>query len=492
MARNNIVVTSKIDQAVSGSHTAPIAMRETLYQIAKNLQLQGQVSNTGNKNVPGESVAAVSLLGSTYIVQITLPGTQSPASILQGVQAKQAATQASNTTAITAVYNQIQAATTPRFDAGSNLHQYGGDTGSAQAYWSIDDLGSGQYYFRTRQSFDGVNWNLWKLANGGKPLGGRGESVTVEDVVNGVAAVFALPAKEVVTFVSGLCGNGGSFTLPENLYTSAMMAIAAPNGFGNTGHPAHGIEECDIKIASGPTTGLIGPPDFPTLVTMLYQDDSGNHWQGSANIFAFAFDPLGANVTLVTTVSGPWAIFQLPGGGKLAVGSGNAADGVTVTLPAGFSMTNAQAAVSPQSGFSSPNNAHGVQSCSIDTAGLISMTFQDGSGNVWSGVAQYLIFAYSPGLLLNAGFLEINTPGGSQVALGSGSAASGTRITLPSGYDWTRALVFASPRTFNNTGHPMHGVAVCSADRGFLQLAYQDGEGNTWDGDLNWMVFAWQ
>jgi hypothetical protein len=442
--------------------------------------------------VPGESVATVSLLGSTYIVQITLPGTQSPASILQGVQAKQAATQASNTTAITAVYNQIQAATTPRFDAGSNLHQYGGDTGSAQAYWSIDDLGSGQYYFRTRQSFDGVNWNLWKLANGGKPLGGRGESVTVEDVVNGVAAVFALPAKEVVTFVSGLCANGGTFTLPENLYTSAMMAIAAPNGFGNTGHPAHGIEECDIQIASGPGTGLIGPPDFPTLVTMLYQDDSGNQWQGSANIFAFAFDPLGTNVTLVTTVSGPWAVFQLPGGGKLAVGSGNAADGVTVTLPAGFSMANAQAVTSPQSGFSSPNNAHGIQSCSIDAAGLISMTFQDGSGNVWSGVAQYLIFAYSPGLLLNAGFLEINTPGGSQVALGSGNAASGTRITLPSGYDWTRALVFASPRTFNNTGHPMHGVAVCSADRGFLQLAYQDGEGNTWDGDLNWMVFAWQ
>jgi hypothetical protein len=488
VAKNNVVDTSKINQA-AGSN---MDLRSTLYQIAKNLQLSSTVSNTASKNVPGESVAAVSLLGGSYIVQLTLPGTQSPASVLQGVQAAQVATQASNTVAITAVYNQIQAATTPRFDAGSNLHQYGGDTGSAQAYWSIDDLGSGQYYFRTRQSFDGVNWNLWKLANGGKPLGGRGESVTVEDVVNGVAAVFVLPAKETVAFVSGLCSNGGSYTLPDNLYTSAMMAIAGPNGFKDTGHPSHGIEQCDIKIQSAPASGLIGPPDFPTLVTMLYQDDSGNEWQGSANIFCFAFDPLGTNVSMVKTASADWAVFQLPGGGKLAVGAGNAADGATVALPAGFSMANAQAVTSPQSGFSSPNDAHGIESCSIDNTGLVSMTFQDGSGNVWPGVAQFLIFAYSPGLLLNAGFLEINTPGGSQVALGSGHAASGTRIALPAGYDWSKALVFAAPRTFNDTGHPMHGVSVCSADRGFLQLAYQDGEGNTWSGDISWMVFAWQ
>lgn len=488
MAKNNVVDTSKINQAAGGN----MDLRTTLYQMAKNLQLSATVSNTASKNVPGESVAAVSLLGGSYIVQLTLPGTQSPASVLQNVQAAKAATQASNTTAITAVYNQIQAATTPRFDAGSNLHQYGGSTGSAQVYWSIDDLGSGQYYFRTRQSFDGVNWNLWKLANGGKPLGGRGESVTVEQVVNGVGAVFALPGKETVAFISGLCNNGDGFSMPENLYTSAMFAIAGPNGFRDTGHPSHGIEQCDVEIETGPSQGLIGPPDFPTLVTMLYQDDSNNEWQGSANIFAFAFDPLGTNVTPVTTSSGTWAVFQLPGGGLLAVGSGNAADGTTVVLPGGFTMANAQAVTSPQSGFSAPNDAHGVQSCSIDNTGLISMTFQDGSGNVWPGVAQYLILAYSPGLLLNAGFLEINLPGGSQCAIGSGSAASGTRIALPAGYSWSNSLVFATPSTFNDTGHPMHGVSVCSADRGFLQLAYQDGEGNTWDGDVNWMVFTWQ
>lgn len=489
MARNYVVETSKIDQAAGGSKTA---MRETLYQIAKNIQLQGQVTSTQPKSTPGESVAQVSLLGTSYIVQLTLPGTSAPASVLQSVQAAKKQTAQSNTVAITAVYNQIQAATTPRFDAGSDLHQYGGNTGSTQVFWSIDDLGSGQFYFRTRQSFDGVNWNLWKLANGGKPVGGRGEAVTTETVTNGVAAIFALSGRETVAMIAGLCNNGDSFSLPVNLYTSAMMALAGPNGVRDTGHPAHGIEECDIQIENLPTNGLIGPADFPPIVTMLYEDGSGNEWQGSANFFAFAFDPLGSNVTMVKTAGGTWAIFTLAGGGMLAVSAGNAADGATIAVPPGFTFANAQFAVSPQSGQDPANQAHGVFSCSISAGGVVAMTFQDGSGNNWPGVAQYLVFAYSPGLLISGGFLELNLPGGSQAAIGSGHAASGTRITLPAGYDWTKALVFASPRTFNDTGHPMHGIANCSADRGFLQLAYIDGSGNTWDGDVNWLVFCWQ
>jgi hypothetical protein len=487
MAKNNVIVTSKIEAASAGN----MQLKETLYQIAKNLQLSATVQNTSNKNTPGEAVATVSALGSSYIVQLVLPGTLSPTSVLQGVQAAAAQTQQSNTTGITAVYHQIQAATTPRFDAGSDLHQYGGNTGSVQLYWNITDLPTGQYYFRSRSSFDGQNWNLWKLANGGKPVGGRGESVTQETVVNGVSAVFTLPGKELVAFVAGLANNGDSFTLPENLYSSAMMAIAGPNGYKDTGHPSHGVQECDILIQDlGEST--TGPADFPISVGMLYQDGSGNSWAGSANFFAFAFDPLGTNVSLVVAGLTNWAVFTLPGGGKMAVGAGNAADGTTITLPPNFAWADAQFVASPQNGYSAPNEAHGVFACSISGTGVVSMSFKDGVGNVWTGTAQYLVIAFSPGLLDASGFHEINTPGGSQVAIGSGTAASGTVIGLPAGYDWSKALVFVTPSSFVDTGHPFHGIANCSANRGIVQAVYQDGEGNTWYAGVNWMVFAWQ
>lgn len=488
MAKNNVVVTSKIEQAAGGN----MQLKETLYQFAKNLQLSATVANTGGKNVPGEAVATVSVLGSTYIVQLVLPGTLAATSVLQGVQAKQQETQQSNTTGITAVYHQIQAATTPRFDAGSDLHAYGGNTGSVQVYWSITDLPTGQYYFRTRSSFDGQNWNIWKLANGGKPVGARGESVTVENVTNGVSAVFTLPGKELVAFVAGIANNGDSFTLPENLYSSAMMAIAGPNGYKDTGHPSHGVQECDILIQDlGEST--IGPPDFPINLAMLYQDGSGNSWSGSANFFAFAFDPLGTNVSLVIAGSTNWAVFTLPGGGMMAVGAGTAPDGTQLFMPPNFAWADTQRIASPQSGYDPANEAHGVNTCGVSATGVVSMSFKDGVGNVWTGAAQYLVFAFSPGLLTSSGFHEINTPGGSQVAIGSGSATSGTAITLPTGgaYDWTKALVFATPKSFVDTGHPFHGVQNCSANRGILSLAYQDGEGNTWYGDLNWMVFCW-
>lgn len=489
MGKLTNIPTQKIDAAARGEQSAT---KEVLYALAKNIVLQNQVTSTQTKNAPPQAASTVSALKGNYIVQILRPGAQTPSSALQATQAAKAQTQTSVVQNITPVYHQIQAAQSPRFDAGSNVTTFGGDNGSTQTYWTITSLGAGQWYFRIRSSYDGTNWNLWRNSNGGKALNGRAESVTAETVLNGVAAVFQLPGTEVVSFIAGLVDDGGSFTLPENLFTSAMQAISGPNGFRNTGHPSHGIKLCDIAIADpGTSAGLIGPPDFPTVVGMQYGDNSGNTWFGSANFLAFAYDPLGNNVAQYAVPQGNWAIFTLPGGAQLAVGSGFQTDGGSFALPPGFSSSNMQAIASPKTGFSAPNDAHGVFACSI-TGTTVAMQFKDGSGNVWSGDAHWFAVVYSPGLRIDTGFLILQTPGGSLVAIGSGTGPSFSAIPLPPGFSFAQSLIMTSPATFNDAGHPMHGVAQCSANNGLLNLSYQDGEGNSWDGNVNWFCFAWQ
>lgn len=74
----------------------------------------------------------------------------------------------------------------------------------------------------------------------------------------------------------GVTANGDSFTIPPGFDPNNMVFIASPNGYTETGHPAHGILNCSV------TPGT-------TRVNMIYADASGNQWGGNANWFAFGW-----------------------------------------------------------------------------------------------------------------------------------------------------------------------------------------------------------
>jgi hypothetical protein len=473
----------KIIDASGGNNS----LRQILTSIAQVQQQQASVSNTGTKNAPPQLKGQVSYLTPNYIIELTLPGAQSPTSVLQ---AQQIASSLSPQTNVTPIYNQIQAATSPSFSESSNVTLYGGNTGSTMTYWTIADLAAGQWYFRFRSSYDGVNWNQWKNANGGKALNGTAESVTVEPVTNGVAAVFQLPGSETVAFVAGLVADQGTFSLPEYLFTGSMAAISSPNGYQETGNDAHGWN-CSIGYNGTPPSGA---QTSPPVVLMEYSDGSHDTWSGSANIFAFAWNPLGTNWSYYRVTQGGWGIFTLGGGAQIAIGSGVVNDGGNIELPPGFSSANWQVVASANSGFSSGNHAHGVV-CSV-AGTTVTSEFHDGSGNVWSATATWFAVAYLAGMPVTAvtggSFVVLNTPGGSKIAIGSGNVASSSGFTLPAGFNFTNSLVFAAPSSYNDTGNPMHGVAVCGADLGRALLRYQDGQGDTWDGNVGWFCFAWQ
>lgn len=512
MSQINVIPQQKIDAAVKGDQQA---MREILKGLANTTGLQTTVTNTGGKNVPMQGKASVSFLNSTYIVQIQNPGAVSPTSALQAAQAGAAATLNTNVAPVTPIYYQIRVGTSPAFSISSNVQVFGGDTGSTQTYWELSGLGSGRFYFQIRSSYDGVNWNLWRNANGGQTITPGISGVTTEQRNNALWAAFTLPGGELCAFGAGFVADGGSFDVAENLYTSAMLAIPGPNGFTQTGNLSHGIRQNAIAIAT-PTVpqGLTGPADYPTVVGEKYEDGEGHIWSGDANIFGFAFDPLGTNVVLYSTPQGVWAVFTLPGGAQMAVGAGVVPNGTALVPPTAaqgsvpvnsagrvppggldwIAGSDLLGIVTPNNAFSSGNHAHGVNQSGF-TGLTVTATFEDGEGHIWGGTVNWFAVAFSPGInfetVTGGKFAVFDLPGGTKVGIGNWSVPSGTSFGLPVGFSAENTVSIAVPAGLNDTGHAMSGVARCDVVGTLANLAYQDGAANFWTGQVAGFTFCW-
>lgn len=499
MAQINVIPTSKITDASQGNES----LREILNALANTSNLQLTATNTAGKNAPPKVKATVSFLQSAYIVQITNPGAISPVSGLQANQAKQNANLQSNIAPVTAIYHQIRAATSPRFSISDNVQTFGGDTGSTQTYWEISSLGTGRFYFQVRSSYDGATWNLWSNANGGQTITGGLTGVTVEQTTNGVFALFSLPGSQLVSFGAGFGFDGDPFGVPSELYTSAMQAIAGPNGFAfQPSNLAHGIIADAVALqVPNPQPPTSGPPDFPAVIAMQYEDGSDNIWKGSANVFAFCYDPLGTNVTEETTGDGIWVNMILPGGANISIGTGVTADGGNVALPSSMPWVNPSnwvSIVSPALGFNPTRQARGItQSKLLGTT--MHCEFEDTTNHVWSSTGNWFIVSWTPGLptvgVAGGTFLILTLPDGSRCCIGAGSGANNSSMSLPSGFTSDKQLTIATPASADATSHPMSGVYKCDVNAltgNQLQLTYTDTQGNYWFGNVNWMCFAWE
>ena len=495
MAQVNVIPTQKIEDAAQGNQN----LREILQALAATTNSQQQVTGTtSSANVPPQCKAQVSYLTGSYVVEIQNPGAVAPTSSLQAAQASGGATAATNTQPVTPIYHQIRCATSPQFNISSNVQVFGGTTGSTQTYWTLTNLGSGRFYFQIRSSYDGVNFNLWRNANGGQTITSQPDGVTVEATTNAVFGLFELPGRQLVAFGAGLASNGNTFGVPTQLYTSAMQAITGPDGYvPQPSNLAHGIVANGISLV-GSAAAISGPPDFPTLITQLYQDGEGHQWSGTASIFAMCYDPLGGNVTEQTIAGGVWVDFVLPGGAHLTVGTGVTADGEAIVLPTKMPwVTEASlvSIVSPADGFNPDDQAHGIANAAID--GLtMNCGFADGSGNRWPATGNWFAVSISAGFpvatVANGQWIVINLPSGTKVAIGAGNAPSGTAFGLPAGFTTENMLAIATPASFNDSGHPMAGVFSCGITGSTGNLVYSDTENNMWDGNYNWMGFAWK
>lgn len=509
----------KIDSAAQGNASS---LREVLQQIS---QVAGEtqtvigttptqtVVGQPNRNapVPPQATGTVSLLQKSYILQIVNPGATSPISSIQAAAAGQAATATTNLQAVKSIYHQIRASTSPAFNVNSNTQVFGGDTGSAQTNYTLTGLGTGRWYFQFRSTYDGINFNTWRNINQGTSI----SEITVEGETNAVWTVFTLPGNETIGVGQGFGSDGAEIGLPQNsLYTSAMFSIVTPNGYNTLPPQVNNIATSEIVLQKpvGPSS-VVGVPDYPALISMKYGDRNfpQSLYSGNANFFGIAFDPTGINTTVYDSSDGvsSWVVITLPGGAKIAFGSGQTPDGGTIYVPTETPwLTAANLLTIPtiQGGGGNGHAASGVKVCAIQGL-VVEAQYSDipNGSSTWSGVANWIGVAWTPGLITQtvAGpgkFVIINLADGNQIAFGANGGSitsdvlpSGSSFALPTGFTTDQMLVIASPWGYSGSGtNELHAIATCDISGTTGNLRYVDASGNSWGGWLNWFAFCWR
>lgn len=505
----NVIPDQKIVPAAAGNK----ALQELLKALADTVNQQQTVTGTAGRNAPPQAKATVTYQSGSYIVEIQNPGSQSYTSTLQSAQNTALKTAADTVQPVTALFHQIRCATSPRFSISDNVQTFGGDTGSTQTLWTLSQIASGQHYFQIRSSYNGTDWNLWRNANGGKAINTSDTGVTLVPAANCLWATISFPGSQVVGFGAGQGNDGDSFGLPESLLSGSMVAIAGQNGFiRQEDHVSHGValNAVTLQVPIGATATL--STGYPTRINQKYEDGEGNIWTGSASVFAFAFSPFGPNQTVYAVDGGMWVVFTLPGGAQLAIGGGKLTvgnDGAPMPRPSALSwitLDNLVGIVSPNTDNSPDHQARGYYKNGFFAPAVggdppvIQSSFRDNvgdSGNHWGDTANWFAVAYSNGYptQMEGGgkFLVIQLDADTTIAIGGAQAvASGTEISLPSGFSEQNMLAIATPFDTTNDGDPTSGIRQCSFVGLVPFLIYEDSEGHQWSGNLNWMTFLWK
>lgn len=497
--------TVSFQKIIAGTRGNP-ALRDALTQMMEVSQQQQAVTGTapqsgatpGNPNpsasVPGQASGTVSKLGTSYVVELINPGGSSAISQLQAAQAAGKATNFTPLQLVTPIYHQIRASTSPAFNVNSNTRTFGGDSGQVQTHWTITELGTGTWYFQFRSSFDGVNWNKWRNANGGTALGGIINQVSTETAGNTEWILFSLSGGLLMGIGAAVLHDQSTFDMASELYSSGMLAIAGPNGFDANGNGVYGITKCDVDLVV-PDPIPAGVPDYPVEIRMDYGSSVGGYESpGTANVFAIAFDPTNPNVKLYPGVDANWAVMRLPGGARIAIGQGKNNDGETVWTPGLAWMDGSR--------------SMGIATLTDAVSGSVISGFQAGlsgfvlnaknvlpSGSLQSTVGNWICIAWENGApVQNVGgnhFLTIGLQGGHEVVIGCGKTHHGTNITLPAGLSTAERFSIGVPASTDATTNHLRGVQECAVFGVLPQLLYSDNT-NFWNGDVAWLMALWK
>jgi hypothetical protein len=220
----------------------------------------------------------------------------------------------------------------------------------------------------------------------------------------GIAYIeFTLLGGEKILFGKGWLPSGAQLGIPPGYDSSKVIVLGLSKNAPDSGNPAHGF--CAYVDNNG-------------MVHHTYKDNSGNTWEGNANIFIFGFQN---NMGTWKKQNG-WFYCPLPNpGGNSFIPGGGAQPGLTLAV-AGFSILDPGCAgttptvynagvltevltggvvpampnlssktlqiMTGPNGFQvTPNDCHGVRQCFVDADLNSTANFEDGDGNIWYGSA---------------------------------------------------------------------------------------------------------
>lgn len=274
----------------------------------------------------------------------------------------------------------------------------------------------------------------------------------------------------VFAFFTGVGGSGSPFQLPSTGFPAAnMLAWAGPAGYLATDNQMHVIKLCSVSAGR--------------LLTLNYEDGEGDIWNGDVNFACLTW--LSPDTT---TASGglTWLELTLLGGEIILFGIGTVADGTVITLPAGFTTSQSFMVAYPHDATPNGNVAHWV-GAGVTISGSTRTVFckyKDGEGNVWTGNASVLVFAWKNNMgsftsetLSGGTWIKATLTNGQVFGVGCNlGVADGTTIDIPAGAELTlEAIVGPSRWDYPDNGHAAHGVKTCYLDAdNTVHLQYSD------------------
>jgi hypothetical protein len=203
-----------------------------------------------------------------------------------------------------------------------------------------------------------------------------------------------LQGGEEIVFGSGIVAGDGSFTvvLPTGFTTDKMFAVA---------YPHDGMRVSDyLAYCVGAFV------DSGQAVHCNFAHGVGNVWHANAKVLIFAWKNNMSTWSTQTLGGNTWAQCPINSDGIFGVGCAlGMADGSTLALPAAAGDGSTLEAMVGTSGGDLPgsdHHAHGINSCYLDAANMVHITFSDTSGNIWAGAADIFALYYAPSSTVGA------------------------------------------------------------------------------------------
>jgi hypothetical protein len=235
-----------------------------------------------------------------------------------------------------------------------------------------------------------------------------GAAVTISIVGGFKYATFTTLNGDLLCVCAGAISSG-AVPVPAGFAAAQFLRIAGMSGTSATGNGMNGVQSCSL--------------DGTLTLTALYNDNSGNTWGGTANVFGI-FWVLGSGVTSAFVTGGTSINIPTTPGQSLVLIQAALANGGSFTLPAGMGAaqvvtTAAMAGFTP----SGTNVAHGWTSCGV-TGFTFSGNYRDNSGNNWAGSGN--VFAV-------AAVLDTTAVSGTQTIVDSKGALQNILVSGKSG-----------------------------------------------------------
>ena len=283
-------------------------------------------------------------------------------------------------------------------------------------------------------------------------------------------------------FFAGQLYSGSIFQLPSTGYpANNLMAWASPAGANTQYSSAHTVQQCSTDVSR--------------LLTLVYAGDPGQTWGGDANYAALTW--LSADVTSTDGAGMTWLPLTLLGGEEILFGQGIVAHGGTVELPAGWTTAQCFALAFIHDMPASANIMY-LAGAAVNLVGgnlVVSCECQDHVGNVWTGNASVLVFAWKN----NMGTVTTETLGaetwiafpltdGSTFGLGCiKNIGNGSTVALPSSAVTNIAdtlSIMCAPTDasfYTSGGGHAQGVGSCYVDaEDMVHCTFNDGSGDIW------------